>query len=114
MPNEKLNTVEFVDKTVGACIPKGYMPAIEKGLREAAAEGIVSGYPIGGVKMVLTDGEWMLVYAVLSVLPYLQYAWNHAQMHGWFTGLKLEHASYDSISDIHITFLVRFIVLRYM
>ena len=57
LPKELLNKVEFLDKTVGAVIPKSYMPAIEKGLREAAREGVMTTYQIGGVRMVLTDGK---------------------------------------------------------
>ena len=37
--------VEFAEKVVGGSVPKGFFPGIEKGIREAAAEGVLAGYP---------------------------------------------------------------------
>jgi len=49
---------EFVDKIVGGAIPRNYIPAIEKGIREAMAEGILSGNPVVDVKVTLYDGSY--------------------------------------------------------
>ena len=49
--------VQFVDETVGNNISKSYVPAIKKGVLEAAAEGSLTGSPIEGVRFVLTDGN---------------------------------------------------------
>jgi len=48
----------FEDKTVGGVIPKNYIPAIEKGCREALETGIVAGYPMVDVKITLTFGSY--------------------------------------------------------
>jgi elongation factor G len=49
--------LEFLDETVGGSIPKQFMPAIEKGIRKAMAEGAVAGYPIHGVRVRILDGK---------------------------------------------------------
>ena len=46
----------FEDKTVGGCIPKEYIPAIEQGIREALKSGDLGGYEVLDVKAVLLDG----------------------------------------------------------
>ncbi|HOD95584.1 MAG TPA: elongation factor G [Candidatus Hydrogenedentes bacterium] len=48
----------FEDKTVGGVIPKEYIPAIEKGCRQAAESGIVTGYAMVDVKVTLTFGSY--------------------------------------------------------
>jgi len=48
----------FEDKTVGGVIPKNFIPAIEKGCREALETGIVAGYPMVDVKIKLTFGSY--------------------------------------------------------
>ena len=48
----------FEDKTVGGVIPKEYIPAVEKGCREALGSGIVTGYPMVDVKVTLTFGSY--------------------------------------------------------
>ncbi|RMD85326.1 MAG: elongation factor G [Candidatus Dadabacteria bacterium] len=48
---------EFVDKIVGGVIPKGFIPAVEKGVREAMAKGSIAGYPVVDVKVTLYDGQ---------------------------------------------------------
>jgi len=48
---------EFVNATVGGAIPKQFMPAIEKGVRQAIAEGAIAGYPIEGVRVEVYDGK---------------------------------------------------------
>jgi len=52
---------EFVDMIVGGVIPKTYIPAVEKGIVEAMAEGILAGYPIVDVKVSLVDGTYHTV-----------------------------------------------------
>ncbi|HWP59456.1 MAG TPA: elongation factor G [Candidatus Acidoferrales bacterium] len=49
---------EFVDKIVGGAIPKNYIPAVEKGVREAMAAGYLSGHPIVDVRVTLYDGSY--------------------------------------------------------
>ncbi|MBU0596896.1 elongation factor G [Patescibacteria group bacterium] len=49
---------EFVDEVRGGVIPKEYIPAIQKGVREAIDRGIVAGYPIVDVKVTVYDGSF--------------------------------------------------------
>jgi len=49
---------EFVDKIVGGAIPKNYIPAVEKGIREAMQVGVIAGYPVVDVKVTLYDGSY--------------------------------------------------------
>ncbi|MBP1689476.1 MAG: fusA-3 [Deltaproteobacteria bacterium] len=49
---------EFVDGTKGAPVPKEYIPAVEKGIREAFEGGVLAGYPLVDVKATLTDGSY--------------------------------------------------------
>jgi elongation factor G len=48
----------FVSEIVGGIIPKEFIPAIEKGVREATQEGVLAGYPIVDVKVKLIDGSY--------------------------------------------------------
>jgi elongation factor G len=57
-PLEAGKGFEFENKTVGGSIPKEYIPAIEKGVREAMLAGIVAGYPVVDVKVSVTDGSY--------------------------------------------------------
>jgi len=50
--------IEFVSEIVGGVIPKEFIPAVEKGVREAAQEGILAGYPVIDVKVRLVDGSY--------------------------------------------------------
>lgn len=52
---------EFVDRIVGGVIPKTYIPAVEKGIVEAMAEGILAGYPIVDLRVSLVDGTYHTV-----------------------------------------------------
>jgi elongation factor G len=52
---------EFADKIVGGVIPGQYRPAVEKGIVEAAAKGVVAGYPVVDFKISLTDGSYHTV-----------------------------------------------------
>ena len=49
---------EFVNAIVGGVVPKEYIPAVEKGLREAMVHGVLAGYPMVGVKATLYDGKY--------------------------------------------------------
>ncbi|UOD34358.1 elongation factor G [Deferribacteraceae bacterium V6Fe1] len=49
---------EFVDQIVGGAIPRQYIPAVEKGIREAAIEGVIAGYPMVDFKVTLYDGSY--------------------------------------------------------
>ena len=56
--NESEANFEFVNNIVGGTIPKEYIPAIEKGIKEAMATGILAGYPVLGVRATLYDGSY--------------------------------------------------------
>jgi elongation factor G len=49
---------EFENKIKGGVIPTGFIPAVEKGVREAMDRGVVAGYPLRGVKVRLYDGSY--------------------------------------------------------
>ncbi|MEK6682534.1 MAG: elongation factor G [Nitrospirota bacterium] len=57
-PNETGKGFEFVNKIVGGSVPKEYIPAVEKGLREAVETGVLAGYPVVDVKITLYDGSY--------------------------------------------------------
>ncbi len=48
----------FIDKIVGGVIPKNYIPAVDKGIREAMGGGVIAGYPVMDVKVTLFDGSY--------------------------------------------------------
>jgi elongation factor G len=48
---------EFVDATVGGSVPRQFLPAIEKGVRQVLADGAIAGYPLGGVRVEVCDGK---------------------------------------------------------
>ncbi len=49
---------EFENKTVGGSIPREYIPAVEKGVREAMDAGVLAGYPLMNVKAIVYDGSF--------------------------------------------------------
>ena len=57
-PGEKGNNIEFVNKIVGGVVPKEYIGAVEKGVREAAEGGVIAGYPVVDAKVTLFDGSY--------------------------------------------------------
>ncbi len=57
-PLERDKGFEFEDKIFGGSIPKQYIPAVEKGIIEAAAKGYLAGYPVVDFKVVLYDGSY--------------------------------------------------------
>lgn len=50
--------LEFVNEIVGGVIPKEYIPAVEKGIREQMKNGVLAGYPLLGLKASLIDGSY--------------------------------------------------------
>ncbi len=53
--------IEFTERIVGGSVPKGFFPGVEKGIREAAAEGVLAGYPLSDFKATLFDGSFHTV-----------------------------------------------------
>ena len=49
---------EFVNGVVGGTVPREYVPAVDKGIREACETGVIAGYPVVDVKVTLTDGSY--------------------------------------------------------
>ncbi len=52
---------EFVDEIFGGAVPRQYIPAVEKGVRETMAKGILAGYPVVDVRVALYDGSYHAV-----------------------------------------------------
>jgi elongation factor G len=57
-PMERGKGFEFVNKIVGGSIPREYVPAVEKGIKEAMEGGVLAGYPVVDVKTTLIDGSY--------------------------------------------------------
>jgi len=57
-PNEAGKGFEFIDEVKGGAIPREYIPAIAKGVKEALDRGILAGYPIVDVKVAVFDGSY--------------------------------------------------------
>jgi elongation factor G len=49
---------EFVNEIVGGAIPKEFIPAVEKGIKEAMESGVVAGYPVVDIRIILRDGSY--------------------------------------------------------
>jgi len=52
---------EFAEEIFGGAVPKGYFPAVDKGLQETLEHGVLAGFPVIGVKGILTDGKYHAV-----------------------------------------------------
>ena len=50
--------LEFVDQVVGGVVPRQYIPAVEKGLKECIQQGVLAGYPVIRLKATLHDGSY--------------------------------------------------------
>ena len=57
-PQELGKGYEFVNEIVGGAIPKEYIPAVDKGIREQMQNGIIAGFPVVDVKVTLYDGSY--------------------------------------------------------
>ena len=57
-PLEDSDGYEFINNIVGGAIPKEYIPAVDKGVKEAIDNGVLAGYPLLGVKVTLYDGSF--------------------------------------------------------
>ncbi len=57
-PNEKGKGYEFIDEIKGGVIPQEYIPAINKGAREAMDKGVVAGFPLVDTKVTVYDGSF--------------------------------------------------------
>lgn len=57
-PGEPASGIQFENAIVGGVIPKEFIPAVEKGIREAAEAGVVAGYPVTDIKVRLYDGSY--------------------------------------------------------
>ncbi len=56
-PLQRDEGFEFVDDIFGGAIPKQFLPAVEKGVREAMDEGVIAGYPFQDVRVTVYDGK---------------------------------------------------------
>lgn len=57
-PNEPGKGNEFINEVVGGTIPREYIPAVQKGIKEAADKGVIAGYPVIDTKVTLYDGSY--------------------------------------------------------
>ena len=57
-PLEPGSGFEFVNKIVGGVVPKEYIPAVENGVRDAMANGVLAGYPVVDVRVTIYDGSY--------------------------------------------------------
>ncbi|MBU5359931.1 elongation factor G [Enterococcus raffinosus] len=57
-PNEEGKGFEFENAIVGGVVPREYIPAVEKGLEDAMANGVLAGYPLVDIKAKLYDGSY--------------------------------------------------------
>jgi elongation factor G len=57
-PNESGKGYEFVNGIVGGVVPREYIPAVDKGVKEALEGGVIAGYPVVDVKVTIFDGSY--------------------------------------------------------
>jgi elongation factor G len=57
-PQETGKGYDFVNKIVGGTIPKEYIPAVDKGVRDQVENGVIAGYPVVDIKVTLYDGSY--------------------------------------------------------
>ncbi|MCG8698841.1 MAG: elongation factor G [Bacteroidales bacterium] len=59
--DEGVTGLQFIDEIKGGNIPREYIPAVEKGFKEAMRNGVLAGYPLDSLKVVLKDGSYHAV-----------------------------------------------------
>ena len=57
-PQEEGKGYEFVNGIVGGVVPREYIPAVDKGVKEALEGGVIAGYPVVDVKVTIIDGSY--------------------------------------------------------
>jgi elongation factor G len=57
-PLPRNSGIQFEDATVGGSVPKEYIPAVERGVRDAASNGVLAGFPVVDCKVTLVDGSY--------------------------------------------------------
>ena len=57
-PQTETEDLVFVDETVGGCVPKNFIPSVEKGLRNCITKGVLAGYPLVFLKATLYFGSY--------------------------------------------------------
>ncbi|MBQ0099655.1 MAG: elongation factor G [Firmicutes bacterium] len=73
---------EFVDAVVGGAVPKQFIPAVEKGLREAIKKGPLAGYPMVNLKCTLFDGKYHPVDSKeVAFISAAKLAYDEAMLH---------------------------------
>jgi elongation factor G len=60
-PGERGSGVVFLDEIVGGSIPRQFIPAVEKGVRETCERGVIAGYPLTDIRIAVTDGKYHTV-----------------------------------------------------
>ncbi len=58
LPTDHAEGFEFASEVVGGTVPRQFWPAVEKGIRQVYADGAIAGYPMNGIRAVLTDGKY--------------------------------------------------------
>lgn len=58
LPEDSENSFEFVDEIKGGVVPQEYRPAVQKGIKDTLAGGVIAGYPMINVKATLYDGSY--------------------------------------------------------
>jgi elongation factor G len=58
LPDDHPEGFEFENATVGGSIPRNFIPAIEKGIRQVLQEGAIAGYPMTGIRVEVYDGKY--------------------------------------------------------
>ena len=56
--NDGIDDLEFVDKVVGGAVPRNFIPAVDKGLRDCISHGVLAGCPVIGLRAILHDGSF--------------------------------------------------------
>ena len=57
-PQSETEDMVFADETVGGCVPKNFIPSVEKGLRNCIGKGVLAGYPVVFLKATLYEGSY--------------------------------------------------------